>query len=96
VRRMYAADNPMQFVSLWFLRSLIQLTRAPLLSRQLWPRDYAFRQVENEFPLKIDVLLIHVACSILDVEKVDATRRASCLNFMKCLLCLLRCCRITL
>jgi hypothetical protein len=70
VRRMYAADNPMQFVSLWFLRSLIQLTRAPLLSRQLWPRDYAFRQVENEFPLKIDVLLIHVACSILDVEKI--------------------------
>ena len=95
---MLRADNPIQFVSLWFLRSLIQLTRAPLLSRQLWLRDYAFRPVENEFPLKIDVLLIRVAYSILYVEKVDATRKASCLNFMKCLrvLCLLRCCPITL
>jgi hypothetical protein len=82
------ADNQMQFVSLRFPHSLIQLPRAPLLSRQLWLRDYAFRPAENEFPLKIDVLLIRVACSILDVEKVGAMRRASCLNFMKCLLCL--------
>jgi hypothetical protein len=76
------ADNQMQFVSLRFPHSLIQLPR------QLWLRDYAFRPAENEFPLKIDVLLIRVACSILDVEKVGAMRRASCLNFMKCLLCL--------
>ena len=89
-------DNQMQFVSLWFPRSLIQLTRAPLLSRQLWPRDYAFRPVENEFLLKMEVLLIRVACSILDVEKVDGTRRAPCLNFMECLHCSSRCCPITL